>query len=82
METKDGSNSFSQQQEFTRGRARGSHVVAPCAKLAKVIIASIQGVVSSITTPLVDVIGAIKPLCQRQGNWDHAKVIAFIKCKK
>jgi len=32
-----------------KGRARGSHVVAPHAKLAL-----IKGIVSSITTPLVD----------------------------
>ncbi len=83
METTDGSNYFlQQQQEFTRGRARRSHVVAPCAKLAKAIIASIEGVMSSITTPLFDVIRAIKPLCQKQVNWDHAKVLALIKCKK
>lgn len=45
-----------------KGRARGSHIVAPHVKLAL-----IEGVVSSITIPLVDVIGVIKPLCQKQG---------------
>lgn len=83
METTNGSNYFSQQQqEFTRGRVRGSHVMTPREKLAKAIIASIEGVMSSITTPLFDVIRAINPLCQKQGNWDHAKLLALIKCKK
>jgi hypothetical protein len=26
--------------------------------------------------------GITRPSCQRQGNWDHAKTMALIRCKK
>jgi hypothetical protein len=27
-------------------------------------------------------VGTIGSICQRQGNWDHVEVLAFIKCRK
>jgi hypothetical protein len=80
-------NFFSQQHEkFTRrkkwkGRGRGRHVVAPHVGLSEATTMSIKGAASPITTPLTNVIRIIRPLHQRQSNWDHAKVFALIKCK-
>ncbi len=52
----------------------------PHVGIIKTTIMLIKGTASPIIMPLAKVIRAIKPSCERQGNWDHAKVLALIKC--
>jgi tRNA A37 threonylcarbamoyladenosine synthetase subunit TsaC/SUA5/YrdC len=59
-----------------------SHVVAIRAGPTEIVIALIGRATSPIIASSINIVGAIRPSHQRQGNWDHVKVIVFIKCKK
>jgi hypothetical protein len=59
-----------------------SHVATICAGPTKAIVALIGGATSLIIASSTKVIGTITPSHHRQGYWDQAKVIVFIKCKK
>jgi hypothetical protein len=61
---------------------KGSHVIAIRAGPTEVVITSIGRATSLIIASSTNIIGAIRPSHQRQANWDHVKVIVFIKCKK